>query len=356
MDRIAFQRLIRGETRGLHASMARTVLRAASAGYRLGIGFRNTRFDRGRGVHRASVPVVSIGNITTGGTGKTPMVEYVCRHFRRLGFRVAILSRGYGATEGLNDEGRVLHANLPDVPHFQDPDRVSLARIAVEEAGARILVLDDGFQHRRLDRDLDIVLLDALDPFGLGHLLPLGLLREPIGSLRRSGVVVLSRADLISIDDRRAIRAEADRLAGPLPWAEARHAPLDLLDADGQSFPLDLVRAGPVIAFCGLGNPEGFRRTLLDLGADLVAFRAFPDHHPYGRSDIESLISWARDLGPTLALTTQKDSVKLPLKNLGPAPLRAVRIGLDVTEGSEVLNAALDRVASIAMPPPSPPA
>jgi tetraacyldisaccharide 4'-kinase len=348
MDRIAFHRLIRGESRGPAAILSRSALRIASAGYGLGVGLRNARFDRARGVERAGVPVVAIGNITAGGTGKTPMVEYVCRRFRERGLRVAILSRGYGATEGLNDEGLVLDANLPDVPHFQDPDRVALARIAVEECESQLLVLDDGFQHRRLARDLDVVLLDALDPFGLGHLLPRGLLREPVRSLRRAGVVVLSRADLVSTEERSAIRSRAERAAGPLRWVEARHAPRDLLDADGHAEPLDRVRSGPVVAFCGLGNPEGFRRTVLGLGADLVDFRTFPDHHPYDRRDVDDLMRWARSRGASLALTTQKDSVKLRLSNLGPVPLRAVRIGLELIEGADVLDESLDRIAGMA--------
>lgn len=349
MDRIAYHRLIRGETTGPRATLARAALRVASTGYRLGVGLRNARLDRGSGVERAEVPVVSVGNITVGGTGKTPMVEHVCRSFRERGLRVATLSRGYGATVGLNDEGLVLDANLPDVPHFQDPDRVSLARIAVEESESQVLVLDDGFQHRRLARDLDIVLLDALDPFGLGHLLPRGLLREPIRSLRRAGIVVLSRADLVSTEERRSIRSRAERLAGPLCWAEARHSPRDLLDAEGESTPLDLVQSGPVVAFCGLGNPEGFRRTLIGLGADLIDFRTFSDHHPYGRSDVESLILWARGHHATLALTTQKDLVKLRLATLGPVPLRAVRIGLELLDGGDLLASSLDRIATIAL-------
>jgi tetraacyldisaccharide 4'-kinase len=191
-------------------------------------------------------------------------------------------------------------------------------------------------------------LLDALDPFGLGHLLPRGLLREPVRSLRRAGVVVLSRADLVSPGERSAIRARAERAAGPLRWAEARHAPRDLLDADGDAEPLDRVRSGPVVAFCGLGNPEGFRRTILGLGADLVDFRTFPDHHPYDRGDVDDLMRWARSRGASLALTTQKDSVKLRLSNLGPVPLRAVRIGLELIEGADVLDESLDRIAGMA--------
>jgi len=314
-------------------------------GYGLAVSARNLAYDRGWSqVTRAAVPVIAVGNITVGGTGKTPMVEWVARWFRRRGVRVAILSRGYGQTEGMNDEGRVLDENLPDVPHLQDPDRVRLAQIAVEELEAEVLVLDDGFQHRRLARDLDIVLLDALDPFGLGRLLPRGLLREPAQSLRRAGVVVLSRADLVSESDRRAIRTEAERCAGPLRWVEARHAAIDLADDQGRSWPLAKLAGKEVAAFCGIGNPEGFRRTLETLGVTLKGFRVFPDHHSYTAADVADLSGWVQGLGAELVLTTQKDSVKLRAETLGNAPLRAVRIGLEITEGAALLEDDLRRL------------
>src|SRR5262249_6499892 len=219
---------------------------------------RNRGYDRGwLAVHRAGVPVVSVGNLTVGGTGKTPMVEWVARWFRRHEKQVVILSRGYRQVHGLNDEGRVLEENLPDVPHLQDRDRVRSARIAVEELEAEVLVLDDGFQHRRLARDLDLVLIDALEPFGLGRLLPRGLLREPVASLRRADLVVLSRADLISPDERRSIRAEAERHGGPVRWIEARHAPMELVGAEGGASSIEELAGRPVAAFCGIGNPEG---------------------------------------------------------------------------------------------------
>ena len=130
------------------------------------------------------------------------------RWYRRQGVRVALISRGYGHAGGINDEGLVLEENLPDVPHLQDPDRVKLATIATTELDAELIILDDGFQHRRLARDLDLVMLDALDPFGLGKLFPRGLLREPIHSLRRASAVVLSRADLIEPAEREQIRRQ----------------------------------------------------------------------------------------------------------------------------------------------------
>lgn len=313
-----------------------------SAGYRGAVAARNRLYDRGWiAVHRAGVPVISVGNITLGGTGKTPMVEWICRRLRSWDYRVVILSRGYGATEGLSDEGRVLDANLPDVPHLQGPDRVQLAGIALEELEAEVLVLDDGFQHRRLGRDLDIVLIDALDPFGLGRLTPRGLLREPLGSLRRAGVVVLSRADMIDAPTRAAVRARVARHAGPVSWAEARHAPRDLIQADGSSADLARLAASRIAVFCGIGNPEGFRRTLQALNVEPVGFRTFPDHHAYRAQDVSDIASWAAGLKADFALTTQKDLVKLRANTLGALPLFALRIGLEFTEGEAIIEAAL---------------
>jgi tetraacyldisaccharide 4'-kinase len=314
----------------------------ASAAYGAGVFARNLGYNHGWLRRRtAQVPVVSVGNLTLGGTGKTPMVEWLARWFRRRGLRVAILSRGYGQSEGLNDEGRVLEENLPDVPHLQDPDRAALAQVAVTELETELIVLDDGFQHRGLARDLDVVLLDALEPFGLGYLFPRGLLREPAGSLRRAHVVVLSRADLVGAADRQAIRAEVEHRAGERPWVEARHAPLDLIDGEGGASPLELIDGKAVAAFCGIGNPEGFRRTLLPLCRDLVDLRVFPDHHCYTAADVGSLERWAGEVRADLVLTTQKDLVKLRASLLGRAPLRALRIGLEVTAGGEIMDDAL---------------
>ncbi len=312
LDREAYLRLIRGESTGALSHLATGALGAGSLVYGAAVAARNHGFDHGwLRSKSASVPVVSVGNLTLGGTGKTPMVEWLARWFRRHGVRVAILSRGYGRTGGLNDEGRVLEENLRDVPHLQNPDRVALARVAVLELETELIVLDDGFQHRRLRRDLDVVLLDALEPFGLSRLFPRGLLREPVRSLRRAGVVVLSRADLVGSSECAAIRAQAERKAGPLAWVEARHAPLDLIDEMGNSSSLAGLAGNSVLAFCGIGNPEGFRRTLLGLCGDLTDFRVFPDHHAYTAADVRSLEAWVAARSANLVLTTQKDSVKL---------------------------------------------
>ncbi len=187
--------LISGQTPGLAAAVQRLGLYLASLFYGLGVRLRNAGYSLGwLRAQRVAAPVVSVGNLTVGGTGKTPAVEYVARYYRRQDRRVAILSRGYGSAGGHNDEALVLFANLNDVPHLQDADRVRSAHIALEELESEVLVLDDGFQHRRLVRDLDLVLIDATNPWGHGYLLPRGLLREPIRGLRRADLVLLERA------------------------------------------------------------------------------------------------------------------------------------------------------------------
>lgn len=347
MDEAKYLKIVRREHRGFIASIFRFALAMATGPYRLVVALRNLAFDRGwKAVHHVKVPVVSVGNITLGGTGKTPMVEWVSRWFRDRSRRVAILSRGYGQDDGMNDEGRVLEENLPDVPHLQGADRVTIARTAIEELESEVLVLDDGFQHRRLKRDLDIVLLDALEPFGLGRLFPRGLLREPIKSLRRAQVVVLSRSDLVSEQRRAEIRSEAEHYAGVLPWVEASHRPIGLLDADGNLEPLESLSHRRVAGFCGIGNPDGFRRTIDTLGTNLVGFRAFRDHHPYSSRDVADILSWAGSINAELLLTTQKDLVKLRAKALGSIPLRALKIGLEIHSGQEILEMALTRIST----------
>lgn len=347
IDPEAYLRLVRGETRGPLASLGRLGLGVGALGYRLGVGVRNAAFDRGwKTVHRAQVPVVSVGNLTLGGTGKTPMVEWLARWFRDRDVRVCLISRGYGQAGSVNDEALVLEENLPDVPHLQGPDRAGLAGIAVEELETQLILLDDGFQHRRLARDLDLVLLDALDPFGLGRIFPRGLLREPIGSLGRAHAVVVSRADLVADDRRRWIRDQVARRAGSIPLLESRHAPRDLVDGEGGSEPLGDLSGRRVIAFCGIGNPEGFRGTLRRLGVEVVDLRVFPDHHPYSAADVAELERWAVELRPDLVLTTQKDLVKLRFSRLGETPLRALRIGLEIEGDAEPLNVLLSALLS----------
>jgi tetraacyldisaccharide 4'-kinase len=335
-----YRALVSGQRRGLWPGLQRVGLRAVSVPYGWAVWLRNRGYDRGwRHSRRAEVPVVSVGNLTLGGTGKTPCVEYVARFYRQHGLRVAILSRGYGAGAGHNDEARVLAENLPDVPHLQGADRAALAAVAVRELESEVLVLDDGFQHRRLTRDLDLVLLDATEPWGYGHLFPRGMLREPPRGLRRAGGVVITRCDQVDDKARADTRGAVARLAPGVPLAETSHGPVELVNSDRHTAPLERVAARPVAAFCGIGNPDAFRGTLSQLGAQLCAFRTFADHHAYGRADGEDLNRWVRQQPEDcLVLTTQKDLVKLRLTRLGGRELWAVRIRLRFETGQDAFD------------------
>ncbi len=347
-----YRRLLTGEARGVGPALERLGLRVASVPYGLAVRLRNAAYQRGwLKSERVSVPVVSVGNLTVGGTGKTPCVEYVARFYRQLDRRVAILSRGYGSAGGRNDEALVLEENLPDVPHLQGADRVTLARTALEELESEVLVLDDGFQHRRLARDVDVVLIDATAPWGHGYLLPRGLLREPPSSLRRADVVVLTRCDQTPAEQRERLIQTINQIAPHKPVVETTHRPVELCNSDGENASLDLLRDGPVAAFCGLGHPEAFRRSLLDLGSRLEDFRVYPDHHAYRRPDVEELDRWAAQLpAGTAIVTTQKDAVKLRLARLADRPLWWLRIRLRIESGQDALE---ERLRSV-LPPIAP--
>lgn len=342
-----FRDLVSGRQRGFRATCLRTILAGAELPYYLGVCWRNRRFDRqSKLVHHVRVPVISVGNLTLGGTGKTPMVAWIARRLREHGVRVTLISRGYGAEAGTrNDEAIELERRLPDVPHLQDPDRVAAAAIAIDELGCQMILLDDAFQHRRIHRDLDIVLIDALEPFGFEHVFPRGTLREPLIGLQRAHAVVLTRADMIDRQQRDAIRHRVAQLAPQAPWAEVIHAPEELLASNGDTESLDQLQGQSVAAFCGIGNPAGFRHTLNACGYDVVAMKEFPDHHRYQRDDIEALTQWAQQTGAIAVVCTAKDLVKIGVESLGSLPLRALTIGMQFLEGQSQFEAQLAHLA-----------
>lgn len=354
-----FEDLVSGRSRGLKASSIRIGLRGLSWFYRLGVGFRNRSFNRNPDrTHQASVPVISIGNITTGGTGKTPMVEWVCRYIRSKGKRVAILSRGYGAErDSVNDEALQLEHLLPDVPHLQDPNRSQIADIAVKELESEVLVLDDGFQHRKLRRDLDVVLIDATNPFGYGCLLPRGLLREPLSGLKRASLIVLTRIDQVDSEQLDSIRNRIRKYARRQPIVSTIHRPASLRNHSGDITPIE-TNSGKnnsfqnlkTAAFCGIGNPHSFRRTLEQLDVKLVDFRSFPDHCRYDKETMGELTEWLKSIPaeerPEQLLCTHKDLVKIRTNSLLGIPLRAVCIELEILEGEFELQTLLDFVSN----------
>lgn len=327
--------------------LLRWPLKLLSVPYGLGVRLRNFAFDRGwKQVHRVPVPVISIGNLSLGGTGKTPCVEYVASYLREQGRQVCLLSRGYKSTNsGMNDEAMLLEENLPDVPHLQNPDRVAAAQTAIEELEADVLVLDDGFQHRRLHRDLDIVLIDVTHPPPRDWIFPGGTLREPASlGLKRAGVVLLTRCDQISSDELNATKQWLrSRFAGPI--AETTHSPFELIRVDGDPLPVSTLQGRTVGMVCGIGNPTAFRRTLESLGATISEERIFPDHHGYTRDDVIGLTRWAELLPKDAWIaTTQKDHVKLRIAELAGRPVAAVRVGMKVTHGESEMLHAIDQV------------
>lgn len=318
------------------------LLRVPAALYGLGAGLRCALHDRGW-LPRARVdaPVVCAGNISAGGTGKTPLVAWLVRALERRGRRPGIVSRGYGGGGGANDEALLLAELLPGVPHVQDVDRHAGA-LELVRRGADAIVMDDGFQHRRLARDLDLVLVDATRPWGLPAgadgepvraLLPRGLLRESPRALARANALVLTRVDQVDAARLQALHGELERIAPGVPRAEARHAPVALLAADGTREPLERLRGAAVVLVSAIGNPAAFEATARALGARIVEHRRFPDHHRYAPSEVADLRERAE------VLCTHKDLVKL--RALLPHA-RALAIELEFRSSIAVLEALLD--------------
>jgi tetraacyldisaccharide 4'-kinase len=342
-----FHALIRGERRGPIAVIARVGLWLARWPYGVGVWYRNWRYDaRPERAIRVPVPVVCVGNLTLGGTGKTVVAEYVSRFYADAGQSVALLSRGYGATNnGPNDEAMLLEENLPDVPHLQGADRAALANTAIEELECDILVLDDGFQHRRLHRDLNIVLIDLSRPLADEYLFPRGLLREPVSSLKRADFVLFTRCDEVSDED---VQRQVSWITGRFPnlsTAQTIHKPMELIGPDRLRADLSELAGKSVACFCGIGNPSSFERKLAACGATVISRRIYPDHHPYLRADVEELRNWATTQPPgTLIITTQKDWVKLRIGELGGRQLWALRVGLGFEAGEPEFQQTLNSV------------
>jgi tetraacyldisaccharide 4'-kinase len=333
----------------------------AEAAFRAGAALRGALYDRGVArAERAAAPVVSVGNVAVGGAGKTPVAIAVAERLLARGRRVALLSRGYGAAradarvvsdgrgvrlgaaEG-GDEPVLVARRLPAVAVLCGPRRADLARTAVEALAADALVLDDGFQHRALARDLDVVVLDAANPFGNGHLLPRGPNREPPSALRRAGLVWLSRADRADAGALARLRDLARGATGRAP-VESRHAATDVLDGTLlRSLGAGTLRGRRVLALSGVARPASFHATLEALGAEVAAARAFPDHHPFTASEIEGALREAAAARCEVVATTEKDAVRLPPALAQDPRFAVVRIEAEITVGADVLEAALER-------------
>ncbi len=351
MNEVEYLRIISGQRQDWRARLLRPCLRIFSLPYRVVVAIRNRMFDwRLRSTHSPAIPVISLGNLTTGGTGKTPFVAYLTKWFQQQGLQVALLSRGYRALPGaVNDEKLLLDRLCPGVPHYQNPNRCASAAQAVAD-GAQLLILDDGFQHRKLARDLDIVLIDAVCPWGYGFLLPRGLLREPKSSLRRAGFVILTRTDQCSPAALENLTNEIVRIFPRDRIAYAAFRPEGLVNVSGETQSLESVAGKKVWAFCAIGNPEGFRQTLENAVFRIAGMQVFPDHHHYSSEELQKMGARAAAASADLILTTGKDLVKISEQKFSGIPVWGVEIGAEITQGGEAFEKNLKSIVNEVSP------
>lgn len=315
------EKVMRGEERGILSSL----LLILSIVYDLSQRMRCFLYEKGLvRVEKIEPKVISIGNITTGGTGKTPAVMSVAEMAKEKGFKVAILTRGYmGKAKGIKpvsdssgilldcrdagDEPYLMAKRLKGIPIIKGKDRYLSARFAVERFGSGLLILDDGYQHLKLHRDTNILLIDATDPFGNGHLLPRGMLREPLASIRRADAVVLTKSDLSQKNSETIKTIRRHNPSAPIFFSYYR--PLDLVSLEGDIMPIEDIKGRSLFLFSGLANHSSFKSLIEMLGAVISGELIYPDHFYYSEGDIEEIGERAE---ADMIVTTEKDMVKIP--------------------------------------------
>ncbi len=352
-----------GQKKGFISELVRLLLSSFAVLYFVVLQMRSAAYKYGVArSHRLPVKVISIGNITTGGTGKTPLVELVVRTLSCKRCKIAILSRGYGARTkpaqgncskssedtavwdqtGFNDECLVLDENLDNVPIFPGSNRFLNGQKAIMNYGVEFLVLDDGFQHFKLKRDLDIVVIDAFNPFAGERLIPGGALREPLKCLERADLFVLSHCNQIPVEGLRAIYSRLRDLNSTVPICESAHEPVHVENlADNLRVKTSWLQGKRVYGFCAIGNPQSFESTIRELCAEVIQFRTFPDHHAYTQAELDNIVSEAGSLNVDVILVTQKDAVKIKNLIIHDVIIMSVVIELKITKGAMVLEDAL---------------
>ncbi len=341
--------------------------------YRVGIALRNFLYQTNL-VKKVQLPctVISVGNITAGGTGKTPVVEFLSRVLQDNGDQVCILTRGYKSEldqknqigivsdqyelkigpEVAGDEAFLLATNLPGVPVVIGKNRSQTGALACTDLQCEVAILDDGFQYAKLDRQLDIVVIDATNPFGNGHLIPRGFLREPVHSLRRANIIIITHTDQVAAASLTQLMTELRKINSQIPIFTSSHRPSGLLDLASPAqtlIGLDKLVGEKVIAVSGIGNPQSFERTLTDLGCTVLSHLRFPDHHQYSATDLEEILHAARKANVQVIVTTQKDAVKIPhnlLESASAGGLRflVLRISLHFEDEEEFRQLLINEV------------
>lgn len=328
-----------------------TIVWIRNYGFKIGIFKQN----------RLPCTVISVGNIVSGGTGKTPAVAAITKLLENKGFQVAILLRGYKrrSSEGITvvsdgenrlcsreesgDEADMLARQLSDIPIIVGKQRYLTGKAALDRFKSDVIILDDGFQHRQLARDVDILTIDVTQPYGTNALLPIGTLREPISALQRADLILLTRTDAVDTDIEN-LKAELNQLAQNTPILESVHQPTSLYwlnQTDEHSImPIENLTGKRLLAVCGIGNPDAFVATLEKYNPGAVELLAFPDHHVYTKSDLQQIQHQMQQHEAEWVVTTQKDEQKLT-SLFTELPIVVLAIELVITDGKGVLKKAL---------------
>ena len=374
-----FLDLMAGRRRRWYDRVITCLLFVASRFYRMAVQFRHWLYDK-RFIRNQALGclVVSIGNLSCGGTGKTPVVEVFARSLSQKGRKVAILSRGYRrkkrtfreklahafnsgemelppqvVSDGSNllmdsehagDEPYMLASNLPDVAVVVDKNRVKSGIHAIDEFETDVIILDDGFQYLKLKPHINIVLVDSTDPFGNGHVLPRGILREPIKNIRRADYIFLTKSDGSHKNShlKRFLRRHTRRAE----IIECCHKPQHLvkLFSNREEKPLSFLDGKKVAALSAIARPESFEGFLEQLGAELVAKDHFADHHRYTQQEIIDFINTAKASGAEMVVTTEKDAVRIPHIERCDVPIYYLRIQIDILSGKESFDQCISRI------------
>jgi len=298
---------------------------------------------------RLGCKVISVGNITLGGTGKTSLVECLAVKLALKGRKVAVLSRGYGMRSGgagcrIADEPAMLQNNLPQARVLVDKDRIRSASSAVRDYGADTVVLDDGMQQWRIFKDLEIISIDSRDPFGNMRLIPAGFLREPLWVLKRADSFVLTQVG--TGQDTLPLTLKLKKINPRALIAESRHAfeSFVSLDKPGQVLGADAFKGKKALIFSGIGNPLAFEDTVRSLGIDAAETLRFDDHHAYTQADIDAVIRRAGDMGAEAIITTEKDAVKISRLKISRPGVFSLRIKLKITKNEAEFDRRLSEL------------
>ena len=316
------------------------------------------------------IQVISIGNVTAGGTGKTPVTEIFARTLCAQGRKVAILSRGYRRKEAPwyrrmltqvidpplvvsdgrhvlldsavgGDEPYMLASNLPGVAVLVDRNRVKAGRYAIKRLGCDTIILDDGFQYQKLKHSIEVVLVDSTNPFGNGNMLPRGILREPARHLKRADIIFLTKCR----GDVEAVKAEIRKYNQTAEIVECNHTPKILKDVwSREEFPLEWLQGKTVCTLSGIASPKGFENSLRTLGAKVVWCERYADHHRYDSSEILYALNRTADMGADALITTEKDAVRFPRLETAPVKCLYVRIAIEILAGHENFDDIINRI------------